>query len=93
MRPSPFSTWPIFNLPLASKEASELSDQELLRRETSLFTGISSTPGAGTAQKVRRFLEQEFKRDPLPLPRSSNADPPVFTSNHAALLQQGCRFC
>ncbi|MBN2427186.1 MAG: radical SAM protein [Deltaproteobacteria bacterium] len=80
----------IFNLPMASKEASELKTRDFYEGNLSFYQDFEH-PRGWDRQKVRRFLEQEFKRDPLVAP-ILHRDPPVFTSNHAALLQQGCRF-
>jgi len=80
----------IFNLPSAAKVASALSTRDFYEGDLSFYRDFDHPQGWNRGE-VRRFLEQEFKRDPAVTP-ILHRDPPVFTSNHAAFLQQGRRF-
>jgi DNA-binding transcriptional ArsR family regulator len=81
----------IFNLPLAAEQTAHLTTREFYAGDLSFYRDFEHPRGWQRAL-VRRFLEQEFKRDPAVTP-ILHRDPPVFTSNHAAFLQQNCRFC
>ncbi len=81
----------IFNLPLASEQTGDLRTRDFYAGDLSFYRDFEH-PRGWHRTEVRRFLEQEFKRDPAVTP-ILHRDPPVFTSNHAAFLQQGCGFC
>lgn len=71
----------IFNLPAHSDEARELATTEFYRGDLSLYREFIH-PKGWTREKVRRFLNKEF-RQPLPIKSILANDPPFFTSNHA----------
>jgi hypothetical protein len=71
----------IFNLPVCSHEAKSLEIDGFYEGDLSLYTNFVH-PRGWDRKKVRRFLDQEFRRHPLIGPILRN-DPPLFTSNHA----------
>ena len=71
----------VFNMPLNSPDAKRLATSPHYEGDLSLYTGFSH-PRVGTEQKVRRFLDAEFKRHPA-IAAILCKDPPLFTSNHA----------
>lgn len=71
----------IFNMPLFGDEAAAHGTGLFYEGDLSLYTGFSH-PSGWHRGKVRRFLEQEFKRHPAIAP-ILRRDPPLFTSNHA----------
>ena len=76
----------IFNMPLFGDEVGQHETELFYDGDLSLYTGFSHPTGWGRGQ-VRRFLRQEFSRPPE-IAAIIRRDPPVFTSNHAALFQQ-----
>lgn len=74
----------IFNMPLFGDEVSEYETELFYEGDLSLYTGFQHPQGWGRGQ-VRRFLRQEFSRLPE-IAAVIRRDPPVFTSNHAALF-------
>jgi radical SAM superfamily enzyme YgiQ (UPF0313 family) len=80
----------IFNMPLNSQEAGKFATSPHYEGDLSLYTGFSH-PKGWDRQKVRRFLEMEFKRHPAVAQILAN-EPPFFTSNHAALFCARNRF-
>ncbi len=74
----------IFNLPLYSAESRELKVRNFYAGDLSLY-GDFIHPQGWQRQDVRRFLEQEFKRNPE-IAAIIKRDPPIFTSNHAPFL-------
>lgn len=76
----------IFNMPLYADEAAMYGTEPFYAGDLSLYTGFQH-PGDWNRNKVRRFLETEFKRHPAIVAIIRN-DPPQFTSNHAALLNR-----
>lgn len=71
----------IFNLPRQSEESSRLETYEFSEGDLSLYQGFIH-PRAWSRQKVRQFIDKEFKRHPA-VARILRNDPPIFTSNHA----------
>jgi len=74
----------IFNMPLCGQEAGEYENEEFYEGDLSLYTGFKH-PRGFHRRIVRQFLEDEFKRHPAISAILKN-DPPIFTSNHAALF-------
>ncbi|HUI47033.1 MAG TPA: radical SAM protein [Nitrospirota bacterium] len=74
----------IFNMPLCGQEAAEYENEEFYEGDLSLYTGFKH-PRGFDRRIVRQFLEYEFKRHPVISAILKN-DPPLFTSNHAALF-------
>ncbi|HEY6009688.1 MAG TPA: radical SAM protein [Geobacteraceae bacterium] len=71
----------IFNMPAFGAEASVYETAPFYAGDLSLYTGFRH-PGGWDRSLVRRFLEQEFKREPA-VAAILRRDPPLFTSNHA----------
>lgn len=71
----------IFNLPALSRDAPTLQTSEFYPGELSLYRQFIH-PLGWHRNRVRRFLEKEFKRTP-PIRALLRNDPPFFTSNHA----------
>jgi len=76
----------LFNMPINGEEAAEYGNQPFYEGDLSLYTAFRH-PGEWDRQQVRRFLEGEFKRHPAVAAIIRN-DPPQFSSNHAAFLDQ-----
>ncbi len=74
----------VFNMPISGPEATRYETEKFFEGDLSLYTGFRH-PRGWDRQKVRRFLDLEFKRHPAVSAILRN-DPPVFTSNHAALF-------
>ncbi|MDH4322188.1 MAG: radical SAM protein [Desulfobulbaceae bacterium] len=74
----------VFNMPLCSPEASGVAVRGFYDGDLSLYTDFDHPHGWGRAE-IRRFLDQEFRRDPV-VAEILRRDPPLFTSNHAALF-------
>ncbi len=77
----------IFNMPLHGREAGEYENAEFYEGDLSLYTGFKH-PRGFHRRIVRQFLADEFKRHPAISAIMKN-DPPIFTSNHAALFSIG----
>jgi len=77
----------IFNMPIAGDEAAEYGSGPFYDGDLSLYTGFRH-PAGWDRQQVRKFLTQEFSRDPAVAP-IVRRDPPLFTSNHAPLFTPG----
>ena len=71
----------IFNLPRQSTEAEALETFDFSKGDLSLYEGFVH-PRAWNRNKVRQFLDKEFKRHSS-IAQIVRNDPPVFTSNHA----------
>lgn len=71
----------IFNLPLASPDAADLTVRDFYPGDLA-FYGDFVHPRGWDRSKVRRFLDRRFKRHPAIQP-ILRRDPPIFTSNHA----------
>ncbi len=74
----------IFNMPLCGQDAGQYENEEFYEGDLSLYTGFKH-PRGFDRRTVRQFLEDEFKRHPAISAILKN-DPPIFTSNHAALF-------
>jgi radical SAM superfamily enzyme YgiQ (UPF0313 family) len=75
----------IFNLPICGQQARQLETQMLYEGDLSLYTGFRH-PNGWDRGSVRQFLDKEFKRHPV-VRKILLADPPLFTSNHAAFFK------
>ena len=71
----------LFNLPVYSREAAELATERFYEGDLSLYTNFAH-PHGWDRNKIRQFLDKEFKRHPAISP-ILRRDPPFFTSNHA----------
>lgn len=74
----------VFNMPLGSPEASTVARSEFYGGDLSLYTDFEH-PKGWSRKEIRRFLGQEFKRNPA-VSRILHRDPVLFTSNHAAFF-------
>lgn len=74
----------VFNMPVCSNEAGEYETEQFYDGDLSLYTGFRH-PKGWDRKHVRQFLDDEFKRHKAVASILKN-EPPVFTSNHAALL-------
>jgi hypothetical protein len=79
----------IFNMPTAGEEADTLGTAPFYAGDLSLYTGFDHPAGWDRLQ-VRRFLDREFRRAPA-VAEILRRDPPIFTSNHAALFTPAFR--
>lgn len=75
----------VFNLPAGSREAGCLNTSAFYDGDLSLYRAFEH-PRGWNRDRVRRFLERDFKALPA-LRRVIQNDPPFFTSNHAPLLK------
>jgi radical SAM superfamily enzyme YgiQ (UPF0313 family) len=71
----------IFNLPAHGEEARNLSTRSFYEGDLSLYSSFAH-PRGWSRDRVRSFVEKEFKRHPALSPIVKR-DPPIFTSNHA----------
>jgi hypothetical protein len=79
----------IFNMPAFGDEAADHATEPFYEGDLQLYTSFQH-PTGWERGRVRRFLTQEFVRHPAVAP-IVRRDPPLFTSNHAALFQlDGC---
>ncbi|WP_419175434.1 B12-binding domain-containing radical SAM protein [Desulfosediminicola sp.] len=74
----------IFNLPLGSPQLKDLDIQNFYEGDLSIYSDFKH-PRGWARKEIRRFLDNEFRRDPKLL-RILQNDPTLFTSNHAALF-------
>jgi len=74
----------IFNMPATSTEAKKLPGTAFSPGDLSLYLDFVH-PRDWDRRSVRTFLDREFKRQPE-IAAILRRDPPLFTSNHAALL-------
>ncbi|HEY5975875.1 MAG TPA: radical SAM protein, partial [Geobacteraceae bacterium] len=74
----------VFNMPLGGEEAATHGTGPFYAGDLSLYTDFRHPAGWGR-QQVRRFLADEFNRDPA-VAAILRRDPPLFTSNHAPLF-------
>lgn len=74
----------IFNMPLSGSEAAEYGTDLFYEGDLSLYTGFRHPKGWGRGE-VRRFIRQEFSRQP-DIADIIRRDPPQFGSNHAAFF-------
>ncbi len=73
----------IFNLPISSTVATTLKKHSFYAADLSLYTDFDH-PLGWNRKEIRTFLDREFKRVPE-IAQILRRDPPLFTSNHAAL--------
>lgn len=71
----------LFSMPLGSPEAASMEIRGFSEGDLSLYTDFVH-PRGWDRRAVRRFLDQEFKRQPE-IAAILRRDPPLFTSNHA----------
>jgi hypothetical protein len=71
----------IFNLPAWGDESQKLEVQKFYEGDLSLYVHFHH-PRGWDRNRVRTFLDKEFKRHPAIAP-ILRKDPPFFTSNHA----------
>ena len=74
----------IFNMPLFGDEVAAHETELFYDGDLSLYTGFQHPKGWNRGA-VRRFLRQEFSRQPE-IAAIIRRDPPHFTSNHAAFF-------
>ena len=74
----------IFNMPIYSPDARDCETRAFYDGDLSLYTAFRH-PHGWERQKVRRFLNGEFTRQPAIAAILRN-DPPIFTSNHATFF-------
>lgn len=79
-----FMNLAIFNMPIGSPEAKELSITDFYEADLGLYTDFNHPKGWDRVH-IRKFLDHEFKRHPVLRPIILR-DPPIFTSNHAPFL-------
>lgn len=71
----------VFNLPLFEASSPDLETRDFYEGDLSLYQDFKH-PRGWNRQRVRAFLDREFRRHPAVAP-ILRRDPPVFTSNHA----------
>jgi radical SAM superfamily enzyme YgiQ (UPF0313 family) len=71
----------VFNLPVYGPETEDLETGEFYTGDLSLYRPFIH-PQGWNRREVRRFLEQEFKKEPC-IAAILRRTPPLFTSNHA----------
>nr|MDA3785356.1 radical SAM protein [Deltaproteobacteria bacterium] len=74
----------VFNMPVCGPDAQSLAVRDFYDADLTLYSDFTH-PRGWTRNEIRRFLDQEFKRDPA-VAAILRRDPPVFTSNHPAFF-------
>ena len=74
----------IFNMPVCGPEAGKFQTSSFYEGDLTLYTDFSHPKGWDRKQ-VRRFLDNEFKRNKA-VAEILRREPPIFTSNHAPLF-------
>ncbi len=74
----------VFNMPACGPDASSLAISDFYEGDLTLYTDFNH-PRGWNRKEIRRFLDQEFKRDPE-VAAILRRDPTIFTSNHAAFF-------
>ncbi len=74
----------VFNMPLYGEEAALFGDEPFYDGDLSLYASFKH-PRGWDRKLVRQFLEREFKKHPA-ISAIIKRDPPIYTSNHAALF-------
>ncbi|HIJ79232.1 MAG: radical SAM protein [Desulfobulbaceae bacterium] len=74
----------IFNMPLCGLEEPNIRTNNFYEGDLSLYTDFIH-PRGWSRQAIRKFLDQEFKRQPE-IAKIIQRDPSLFTSNHAAFF-------
>ena len=77
----------VFNLPAYGPDTAGLETENFYDGDLTLYRQFRH-PGGWYRGRVRRFLEDDFKRDPS-IRSIVLRDPPVFTSNHAPFFLTG----
>jgi radical SAM superfamily enzyme YgiQ (UPF0313 family) len=72
---------PICNMPIWGPEARQIEIRTFNEGDLSLYADFDH-PKGWNRQRIRQFLDKEFKRHPA-IASILRRDPPVFTSNHA----------
>lgn len=75
----------IFNMPVCGPEAEKFQTSSFYEGDLSLYTDFSHPKGWDRKQ-VRRFLDNEFKRNKA-VAEILRREPPIFTSNHAPFFE------
>jgi hypothetical protein len=73
----------IFNMPLLGPDVSKFEPRGFYSGDLCLYTDFVH-PLGWDRKKVRHFLDHTFKKEPV-ISAILKRDPPIFTSNHAAL--------
>jgi hypothetical protein len=79
----------LFNLPVASAEASRLATRPFYDGDLSQYREFAH-PSGWNRDVVRAFVANEFEADPAIKPILAR-NPPVFTSSHAPLFLRAAR--
>ena len=74
----------IFNMPIHGPDAEIYDTSEFYEGDLSLYSNFEH-PKGWNRDKVRAFLDNEFKKDPT-IRAIIRRNPPFFTSNHAAFF-------
>lgn len=74
----------VFNMPLHSPDAERYDTSQFYEGDLSFYSNFRH-PKGWNRDKVRAFLDNEFKKDPA-IRAIVKRTPPFFTSNHAAFL-------
>jgi radical SAM superfamily enzyme YgiQ (UPF0313 family) len=77
----------IFNMPANSPDAEKYHAGQFYEGDLSLYASFEH-PQGWNRDKVRYFLDEEFKKDPV-IKEILRRNPPFFTSNHAAFFIKG----
>ena len=77
----------IFNMPVSAAVSGDFDTSSFYEGDLSLYTDFSH-PTRWDRRSVRKFLEEEFKRNAV-VASILRKDPPVFTSNHAPFFLMG----
>jgi radical SAM superfamily enzyme YgiQ (UPF0313 family) len=77
----------VFNQPVFGPGAGEMETEEFYEGDLSLYTNFLH-PRGWNRNRVKQFLDKEFKRHPAIAP-IVRRDPPIFTSNHAPFFGMG----
>ena len=71
----------IFNMPTYGPDTEKFETSAFYEGDLSLYTSFDH-PEGWSRQRIRQFLDKEFRRHPAIAP-ILRRDPPIFTSNHA----------
>ncbi len=80
----------IFNLPAGSSQSDTLETQDFYDGDLSIYTDFKH-PRGWNRKEIRRFLENEFKKEPV-IHQILQNDPLYFTSNHAPFFRSTHKF-
>ena len=79
----------IFNMPVSAAVYGNFDKSSFYDGDLSLYTDFTH-PAGWDRRSVRKFIEEEFKRDRV-VASILKKDPPVFTSNHAPFFLDWAR--